>query len=1123
MASRLMVALLAAAVSMPTASGADALEEGFQDPPAAARPRVWWHWMNGNVTTQGIDLDLAWLKRAGIGGVQNFDAALATPLVVPNRIAYMTPDWNAVFSHAVERADQLGLEFTIASSAGWSETGGPWVRPEQAMKKMVWSETSIQGGHPFNGRLTSPPSTTGPFQNVPAIAGGLFGHNGPDPLPVFYADSSVLAFKSSVSHSDIPVATSSDGSVNAANLMDGDFSTKASIDIVKNANPWIQYDYGKPRTFRAVSLATGAIPVFRSGVPNALLESSADGVSFHKVADVRMGDAPQQTTSFPAASGRYFRLVFVQTAPVAPELFAAAAPGADFSALSSLLPAASASRPHLDISELRFSGSAKVNQFELKGGFGVVPDYYALDAGSENTGGVDPRSVVNLTQYMDSSGRLHWNAPTGHWTVLRLGYSLIGVENHPATAEATGLEVDKLDGNAVKAYIDTYLDRYEKLLGPGLIGKRGVRAMLSDSTEVGPQNWTADILNEFRKHRGYDAIPWLPAMTGTIIGDEKKSSAFLYDFRRTLAELTAEQHYEVVAEAAHSRGLITYGEALEDGRPSLGDDLDMRRYTTIPMAAMWTFNHGAGARPSFEADIRGAAAVAHVYGKNLVAAESMTVALAPWNFAPVDLKSTIDLEFALGMNLPVIHTSVHQPLIDSKPGLSLSIFGQYFNRNDTWAEQARPWVDYMARNAFMLQQGRFFADVAYFYGEEAPLTGLYGRTRPTDIPSGYAFDFVNSRMLEHEFRVEDGALVASSGARYRLLFLGGSSQHMTLATLRRIRDLVREGAIVAGMRPASSPSLLDDPLEFGAVVEALWGAIGTSRSVGSGRVIAVTDPNSALSMLNLPPDFELSDASADAEVMFVHRKLADGDLYFVDNRRSRTERFTANFRSGGRAAEVWHAETGNHERVSFTSDGQRTAVPLALGPDESIFVVFRASTVRTTVHVPEETRVRVSSIDGPWNVTFEAARGAPLRTSFVRLNSWAENADPRIKYYSGAATYEREFKIPPPESAHRQRLELDLGDVRDLAEVRVNGKLVGTPWHPPYRVDITSAVRNGVNSLSVKAVNTWVNRLIGDQQPGADRETFTVIPTYLATAPLRPSGLMGPVELFRVERADQER
>ncbi|MEC7933566.1 MAG: glycosyl hydrolase, partial [Pseudomonadota bacterium] len=428
---------------------------------------------------------------------------------------------------------------------------------------------------------------------------------------------------------------------------------------------------------------------------------------------------------------------------------------------------------------------------------------------------------------------------------------------------------------------------------------------LTDSIEVGASNWTPRMVEEFKARRGYDPVPYLPTLTGAVVGSAARSDAFLHDYRQTLADLLADAHYGTIAKVAHENGLILYGEALENARPVLGDDLAMRAHADVPMGAMWTFNRGTAPRPTLIGDMKGAASVAHIYGQNIVSAESMTSAFAPWAFAPADLKRVIDLEFASGVNRPIVHTSVHQPVDDKQPGLSLMIFGQYFNRHESWAEMTKPWVDYMARTGFLLQQGRDHADVAYFYGEDQPITSLFEHGVPADLPTRYAYDFVNADIVANRMRVEKGELVAGE-ARYKALYLGGSSRVMTLGTLQRIAALVERGATVIGMAPERSPALQDDPAAFQALVRRLWGG----APHGKGRVIASQQVEAALAQTGTGPDFRISAGASDADYRFVHRKLADGDLYFVNNRNTDSGPIEARFRVTGKRPEIWRAMDG---------------------------------------------------------------------------------------------------------------------------------------------------------------------------------------------------------------------
>jgi hypothetical protein len=856
--------------------------------------------------------------------------------------------------------------------------------------------------------------------------------------------------------------------------------------------------------------------MFVSVTPFAFrLESSDDGKVFRAVTDLPSTRVPQVTASFPPVTARYFRLR-IQKAPPAGMLGGfEPAPGFDFGSLGAILMSGTA-QADAEIYELVLHMSPRVNRFEEKAGFGLVPDYYAIASPAVDAkDAVASAEVVGLTARMKPDGSLEWTPPEGQWVILRLGYSLTGTTNHPATKEATGLEVDKLDRQAVKSYMDTYLGTYTDTLGPQLMGRRGVKALLTDSIEVGAYNWTPDLLAQFKRLRGYDPTPFLPALTGVIINSAEQSDSFLWDFRRTLAELTAQSHYEQISKSAHERGLTYYGESLEGQRVSLGDDMEMRQHADIPMAAMWTFSPAKGARSNYIIDIQGAASVAHVYGQNLVAAESMTSAMVPWGFSPRSLKPIIDLEFALGVNRPVIHTSVHQPSIDKKPGLGLMIFGQYFNRHETWAEQAEPWVTYLSRNAYMLQQGKFMADVAYFYGEEAPLSGLYGEgsSLPKDLPIGYGFDFVNSDAVLHQLSVANGRLETRSGMSYRVLYLGGSSRRMTLPVLRKIRELVEAGAMVIGNRPTGSPSLADKAAEFTAVADALW---GTSGGVGKGKVFPTNDVNQVLTSLGVARDFDYEPTGSGTDVMFIHRHLSDGEIYFLSNKTERQQTIKGIFRVSGKRPELWHADTGLIEPVSYRIENGRTALPLRLEAHESVFVVFRQPASDEAMTVPTRRESTLATLDGKWDVRFAPDLGAPDKISSDQLTSWTENTDSGVKYYSGTATYQKTIDVPAAWMKSGQQLTLDLGDVRELAEVSVNSRSLGVAWHPPYKVDITSAVKPGANTLEIKVTNLWVNRLIGDQQPGAKKYTFTVMSTYKADAPLRPSGLLGPVTVAQV-------
>jgi hypothetical protein len=761
-----------------------------------------------------------------------------------------------------------------------------------------------------------------------------------------------------------------------------------------------------------------------------------------------------------------------------------------------------------------------VDHFEEKAAFVPVPDLYRYATlPLDPSLAIKASDVVDLTSRMQPDGTLDWTPPEGKWVVLRIGYSLLGITNHPATPEATGLEVDKLDHRFVKEYFDKYLDSYKETLGADEMGKKGIEYVINDSWEAGSQNWTDNMLADFKKLRGYDPTPWLPVLTGRIVESAAASDGFLWDFRKTIADLIANEHYRQLEQTLHERGMGHYGESHESGRAFVADGMEVKKFNEVPMSAMWTQKPGVNnVQYGYNADDRESASVAHIYGQNIAAAESLTAWAAPWAWSPATLKPTADQELLNGINRFVIHESTHQPLVGKAPGLTLGPFGQWFNRNDTWAEYARPWIDYLARSSYMLQQGRFAADVVDFYGEDSNLTAIF-ESRAPDIPAGYAFDYINSDALIHELGVRNGQICTNSGMQYKVLTLDAYSRHMSLPVLRTIHQLVEEGAIVVGPKPTDDPSLADDPAEFAKLSSQLFGDGSGVHKIGKGAVYADQSTSTALKDLGIPPDFDYVRHSGDSDMEFVHRRLKNADIYFVDNRSNHDESTEATFRVSGVEPELWRAETGTSEPVSFRLTDGRTVVPLHLEAWGAVLVVFRKRTSEPAHAVPDPVATRVATLSGPWHVGFEPGRGAPPSITMQELSDWSQNQDPGVKYFSGVGTYTQTFKAPSEWFKKGSKLWIDLGDVKNLAEVAINGIRLGESWHAPYRIDATSALKPGANQITIQVVNAWVNRLIGDEQPGATKFTFADVKPYKANSPLLPSGLLGPVTVIR-EDAD---
>ncbi len=1103
---------------------ADPLRAGFENPPNGARPRVWWHWMNGNITKEGIQLDLEWMHRVGIGGFQNFDASLGTPKLVEKRLIYMTPEWKDAFLFTTKLADKLGLEEAIAGSPGWSESGGPWVKPNQGMKKVVWSETRVEGGKPFAGVLPKPPTVSGPFQNIPLVDFlAVISGAAPEPPPSFYADTAVIAYRAAAT--DVPVAalqpkvSTSSGSLNLARLSDGDFVQTTQLPkAAEGQSAWIQYEFATPQTMHALTLAlndpaAAAANMFGAAPSIAAVEASDDGTSFRKLADVPGDGAPVHTVAFSATTARYFRVAFTEkkSSSFTDMTFDVDNAFGDFSGIKP--------NPNFEISELVLHPGARVSRVEEKAGYANLLDLQPFATPAVGAAdAIQPSDVVDLTAKMKADGTLNWTPPAGDWVLMRFGYSLTGITNHPASPEGTGLEVDKLSHDDVRDYMTKYLDNYKSAVGD-LMGKRGLQYVISDSWEAGTANWTENMVAEFTKRRGYDPRPWLPVIAGRVIQSAEASDGFLWDVRRTLSDLLAENHYDQITAMLHERGMGHYGESHEEGRAFIGDGMEVKRSNDVPMSATWTQKPGVNKELfGYDADVRESASVAHIYGQNLVAAESMTASTGAWAWSPETLKPTADKEMMNGLNRFVIHTSVHQPLLDRKPGLALGPFGQWFNRNETWAEQAKAWVSYLSRSCYLLQQGHFAADVAWFYGEDSNLTAIYGDHHPA-VPAGYGFDYVNGDAIIHKFSVSDGHLVTASGMNYRMLGLDPRAKYMSLPVLRKLEQLVGEGATVVGAKPEHTPSRADDAAQFTSIVNKVWGDGTGEHRYGKGKVIANQTLAEVLTATKVAPDFDYTKPQTDTNLLFVHRKLSDGDAYFVDNRNDHAESLEATFRVSGKQAELWHSDTGKVEPASYKTANGRTTVPLTLEPWGTVFVVFRKAATAPARMLPQLAESHVATLEGSWDVTFEADRGAPAKATFDKLTSFSESTDPGIKYFGGASTYTKAMDAPADWFKPGTQLWLDLGSVKNLAEVTVNGKALGLVWKTPFRVDATSALRPGANKVEVKVISLWANRIIGDRQANAPKQyTFTSPKFYKADAPLVQSGLLGPVQVVRIAK-----
>ncbi len=1081
-------------------STGDALEQGFRNPPDSAKPRTWWHWTGGNITKEGITKDLEWMKRVGINGMQLADVSMGRGQTVEKKSEFGSPEWLDAVRHAASEAQRLGLEMAIFSSAGWSETGGPWVKPEQAMKKLVWSETIVEGPRKFSDKLPQPPSNNGSIRNM-----GRGGRSGAQPNPTYYGDSAVVAYHTPAAEANMadlnPKVTTNTGTIVAAALLDDDLNSAVTIPSPKDGPAWVQFEFARPFLARAITISG------RGGIPVGRVLASEDGMSFRTLVTLPGAQLYRQgqvrTFAFSETTAKFYRIELAG-APLGPAATMSQAP----------------SKPAGEyvLTELVLHSGARIHRWEEKAGFSFLFEYESVptpDVPAETA--IKHDSIVDLTSKMAPDGSLEWDVPAGRWTILRMGHSLTGAKNRPAMPAGTGYEVDKLSRRHIEAYYHGYFDPIAESLGP-LFGE-GLQYVLMDSWEAGMQNWTEEMLSEFRNRRGYDPTPYLPALTGRVIENADVSDRFLWDFRRTLADMFADYHYGVMTELLRQRGVGTYAEAAGVSLEIPEDTLLNKSKVDIPMGEFWV--RALHPELMYYQDVRGAASAAHIYGKTLVAAESFT---GGGYEAPYTLKKVGDYWFAQGVNRIVFHTSAHQPL-DTKPGNTM--VGTHINRNITWAEQAGPFMTYLARSSFLLQKGLFVADIAYLLNEGAPSTmPIWAAGLTPAPPEGYDYDYVNTDVLLNRMSVnEGGRLVLPDGMSYRVLVLP-EIDRMTVPVLRKIRELVNGGAMILGPKPVKSPSLTgypDSDSQVQVLAGELWGDLDgvsrTKRIYGKGMVVWGLPPAEVLTSLDVPKDVEYS-RPLDVNLSWLHRRAGDIDIYYIANLADRPQKIEVRFRVSGKEAELWHPDTGAIELAEYRIADNRTTVPVHLAERQSVFVVFRTAASSPSRVLPTATRTILATISGPWIVSFPPNLGAPEKIQFAKLESWTANTDEGVKYFSGTATYTKTVQAPQSWFQAGAKILLDLGMVMDIAEVSVNDKALGILWKAPYQLNVTDVLKPGENQLEIKVTNEWTNRLTGDRTVPPDKKVLSdsgsMMGGFGGNPPLVESGLIGPVTVVLV-------
>ena len=478
-----------------------------------------------------------------------------------------------------------------------------------------------------------------------------------------------------------------------------------------------------------------------------------------------------------------------------------------------------------------------------------------------------------------------------------------------------------------------------------------------------------------------------------------------------------------------------------------------------------------------------------------------------------------DQAFSDGLQQCVVFCSTNQT--DKTPGADTGGY-EIINRHITWQKQGKAFFDYLGRCQYLLQQGQFVADALYFYGEgTAKFVPSKEFLKPA-LPAGYDFDGLNAEVLVNRLSARPGLLVLPDGMSYRLLVLP-EDREMSLLVLRKIRELIEAGATVLGRSPIRAPGLRGYPqsdADVRKLAEEMWGSGDTpmgDRHLGQGRLVWGKDPGTALAEMNVPPDFEARGGTPESKFEFTHRKSQEAEIYFVANPQDAEAEVRCVFRVSGRRPEIWDPVTGrDRDATDFREESGRTALPMTFAPYQSFFVIFHRAAAATKAKRPNFPTVTASvELQGPWTVHFDPNWGGPESVEFEKLDDWTKRPEEGIKFYSGTATYQKTFDLPAALRKGRRSILLDLGEMKNLAAVRLNGKDMGTLWTKPFQVDLTEAIKATGNLLEIDVVNLWSNRLIGDASlPPEKRFTKSdAINIVKKDDPLSESGLFGPVKL----------
>jgi hypothetical protein len=1102
------------------------IEQTFLHPPASAKPWVFWYWMHAAVSKEGITADLEAMKQVGIGGayLMPIQDTLSTIPFSP-AVRQLTPEWWAMIKFAMQEAKRLDLKLAMHVSDGFALAGGPWITAELSMQKLVWTKTYITS--PNNKIKLSQPET----------------YKG------YYKDVAVFAYPANVAGGKnmIPVVTASNGTA-AQFLSTEDKNNRQSFK--SDSACWIQYQYEQPFTCRSIQIHVGGNSY---EAQRLMVQASDDGNNFKTIIQLQSPRHGWQdtdedvTNAIPATTAKYFRFVYNKegSEPGSEDLDAAKW------------------KPSLKVMGIYLSGEPVINQYESKNGSVWRVSANTTAEQVPANAAVPLKNIINLSSKMDAAGNLQWTAPAGQWIIVRIGHTSTGHTNATGGG-GIGLECDKFNPAAIKLQFDNWFAKAFSETDPKL-AKEVLKVFHVDSWEAGSQNWNDNFKNEFFKRRGYDLMPYLLTMTGTPVSDAVASEKVLHDVRQTIAELVNDVFYVTLKKLAHEKGCRFSAESVAP--TMMSDGLLHYKNVDLPMGEFW-LNSPTHDKPN---DMLDAISGAHIYGKNIIGAESFTSVRMNWGEHPGNLKAVGDRNFALGINKMVLHVFTHNPWMDKKPGMTLDGVGLYFQRDQTWFKQSKAWIDYLTRCSALLQLGKPVVDIAVFTGEEVPrrsilpdrlvnvLPGIFGQEKVeaekkrlanigqpmrqvpdgvshsanmadpgnwVDPLNGYAYDSFNpdALMMMEE---KNGRIVLPGGASYKFLVIPAGmkmnpANRIGNTSVRKLIALAGDGATIL------IDSVYKDAFAANGYDFIFKNVNGIMMSgCGSGKFVLTPYWKEDFTALGLEKDMIITPLAATIELATLlpkklalqHREIGGKDIYFISNQNNQEQTFSFYFNDKGLLPEIYDPVTGKISRPFSTNTGEGgLSFFESFAAYESKFIVFENKGIPFSMKGHEDEMshdvVTLRPLAQDWALNFQIGKDTIKKIiPAISLKSWTEFVEPEIKYYSGTVLYSTTYKYRKlADSVKSMYLEFD--SVYNIASIKINGIDCGTLWTRPYKVDVLHILKEGMNTIEIAVTNTWHNRLIGDGLlPGSERKTFTTAPFRLGGKPLEPAGLFGRVRL----------